>query len=450
MKTKTKILVVEDEGIVALAIQKKLISLGYEVPAIATSGQQAILRAAETQPHLVLMDIILTGDMDGVEAAAQIRSALDIPVIYLTANSDDNTLQRAKHTQPLGYLLKPFEDRELYAVIEMALSRHQAEKQLKENEQWLVTTLKSIGDGVITIDKAGVITFMNRTAQQLTGWTLVEAIGKPFEDIFKVLNEETISSIENPLEQTLQQGYAASQTNYYTLIGRDKTEISIEYNATPIKDDAHQITGVVLAFRDVSQRKQAEERLEQYRDHLEELVAGRTVELSQANEKLQREISRRQQLEEQLLYDALYDKLTGLPNQALFTDHLQRAIVQTAHNPDHLFAVLLLDLDRFQRVNDSLGHPFGDQVLTALAQRLTANLGPNDMVSYLGGDEFAILLSHIDNVSEAITYANKINEAVGQRMMVDGQEIVTTASIGIVSSKDQSFGKQYQQIHLFY
>ena len=441
--SKTKILVVEDEGVVALSIQKKLINLGYEVPAMVASGQEAILQATKTQPHLVLMDIMLAGDMDGIEAAAHIRATLDIPIIYLTANSDDKTLQRAKNTQPHGYLLKPFEDRELYTVVEMALSRHQMEKQLKENEQWLATTLKSIGDGVITTDKAGVITFMNREAQQLTGWMLVEAVGKPLEDIFKVFDEETTSSIDNPVIKALQQGYASSQAKFYTLIDRDKTEISIEYNANPIRDDTQQITGVVVAFRDVSQRKQAEERLEQYRDHLEELVTERTFELSRANEQLQREINRRQQLEEQLLYEALYNKLTSLPNQALFTDHLQRAITQAAHNPSHLFAVLLLDLDRFQRVNDSHGHPFGDKVLAKVAQRLTDCLYPEDIAAYLGGDEFAVLLSHIHNADEVITSANKINEAIGQRMMVEGQEIVTTASIGIVLSQDHAFGQRY-------
>ena len=117
-----QILVVEDEIIVAENIRSRLIDLGYTVPAVASSGEEAIQRAAETQPGLVLMDIKLKGDMDGVEAAEQIRASLDIPVVYLTAYADEDTLRRAKITEPSGYILKPFELRELHIAIEVALT----------------------------------------------------------------------------------------------------------------------------------------------------------------------------------------------------------------------------------------------------------------------------------------------------------------------------------------
>jgi len=149
MNSMRKILVVEDENIVALDIRNRLKSLGYEVPAIAHTGEQAIAKAEEFMPDLVLMDIMLKGKRDGIETSNHIREKFDIPVIYLTAYADQSTFERAKITEPYGYILKPFEERELYTSIEMALYKHSVESRLKQREQWLSTTLKSIGDAVI-------------------------------------------------------------------------------------------------------------------------------------------------------------------------------------------------------------------------------------------------------------------------------------------------------------
>ncbi|MDZ7385371.1 MAG: response regulator, partial [candidate division KSB1 bacterium] len=161
MGTKARILVVEDIAITAMDIKRRLQTLGYQVVGIAASGEDAIAKAQRERPDLVLMDIKLKGEMDGVQAAEEIRRHLDIPVVYLTAYSDETTLQRAKITQPFGYVLKPFEERELHTAVEMALYRHTLERRLRESEQWLATTLRSIGDAVVATDAAGRITFMN-------------------------------------------------------------------------------------------------------------------------------------------------------------------------------------------------------------------------------------------------------------------------------------------------
>ena len=128
----TKVLVVEDENIIALNIKSKLKKLGYSVPSIASSGEEAIKKADITFPDLILMDIMLKGDMDGVEAAEQIREKFDIPIIYLTAFSDDKILERAKLTEPYGYILKPFKENDLRTSIEIALHKHSMEKKMKE------------------------------------------------------------------------------------------------------------------------------------------------------------------------------------------------------------------------------------------------------------------------------------------------------------------------------
>ena len=131
----TSIILVEDEIIVAADVKNRLENMGYSVLGIFDNGEEAIQKAGELKPNLVLMDIVLKGEMDGIDAAQNIRELYDIPIIYLTAYSDEKTLQRAKVTEPFGYVLKPFEDREIQSAIEMAIYKHQMEKKLKESEE---------------------------------------------------------------------------------------------------------------------------------------------------------------------------------------------------------------------------------------------------------------------------------------------------------------------------
>ncbi|MBI5458519.1 MAG: response regulator [Methanobacterium sp.] len=128
-------MLVEDEIIVAADVKNRLENMGYSVLGIFDTGEEAIQKAGELKPSLVLMDIVLKGEMDGIDAAQNIRELYDIPIIYLTAYSDEKTLERAKVTEPFGYVLKPFEDREIQSAIEMAIYKHQMEKKLKESEE---------------------------------------------------------------------------------------------------------------------------------------------------------------------------------------------------------------------------------------------------------------------------------------------------------------------------
>ena len=192
-----KILIVEDESIVAMDIKHRAEVLGYHVTN-HSFREEALENVAKT-PDLVLMDIVLKGEMDGIEAAQKIRDSYDIPVVYLTAYSDERTLKRAKITQPFGYIIKPFDDRELHSAVEVALYKHQMESKLKESEKWLSTTLESIGDAVIATDKQGKIKFMNPVACEITGWNHDDAIGRPLSEIFRVINEDNSSIVDDPL-----------------------------------------------------------------------------------------------------------------------------------------------------------------------------------------------------------------------------------------------------------
>ncbi len=269
--SKARVLIVEDEGIEALSIQERLIALGYSAPDIVFSGEDAIEKAAETCPDLALMDIRLNGEIDGVAAAEQIRSRFDIPVVYLTAYADEGTLRRAKITEPYGYVVKPFRDREMHITIDMALYRHQMEKKLRESEKWLATTLRSIGDGVIATDRDGLITFMNGVAEGLTGWKLEEVSGRRLTDIFNIVSRHTRKPVENPVTRVMLEGTVVGLANHTELIARDGREIPIDDSAAPIKDDKGNIIGVILVFRDVTEREEAEEARQKYISHLEEV-----------------------------------------------------------------------------------------------------------------------------------------------------------------------------------
>lgn len=255
-----RILIVEDESIVAKDIKKRLQNLGYSVSAVASSGEEAVEKARD-HPDLVLMDIVLRGDMDGIAAAERISSEVGIPVVYVTAYADEKTLQRAKTTEPYGYILKPFEDRELHTTIEMALYKHEMEKRVRESEQWLATTLKSIGDAVIATDTHGVITFMNPVAELLTGWRQKDAVGRQLSDVFCIVNEETREVCENPFEKIVKKGKVTTLQDDTILIAKDGTERLIADSGAPIQDESHTISGTVLVFRDNTEKRKMEKEL---------------------------------------------------------------------------------------------------------------------------------------------------------------------------------------------
>ena len=263
MNEKAKIMIVEDEFIVSMEIQDRLKNLGYSLAHAAASGEEAIEKAGETKPDLVLMDIMLKGKIDGVVAAEQIKNKYDIPVIYLTAHSDEATLTRAKVSQPFGYLIKPFDERALHTTIEMALYRHDMETKLKQSEQWLSIVLNSIGDAVIATDTAGLIKFINPIAESLTGWKQNEALNMKINQVFKVRGEENNSKIRDPIKRVLKKGIVINFSTHTLLITRYGNEVPIDSSASPILDEKGKINGAVLVFRDITEKYKLEKQLTQ-------------------------------------------------------------------------------------------------------------------------------------------------------------------------------------------
>ncbi|MER3478563.1 MAG: hybrid sensor histidine kinase/response regulator, partial [Leptolyngbya sp. ERB_1_2] len=219
-----KILVVEDESVVAWHVQEVLHTLGYQVIAIATNARQAIQIAADHRPDLVLMDISLHGKSDGVSAAEYLYLNLNLPVVYLTAHADEYTLRRATQTSPFGYLLKPFQEADLHSTIQVALRRHQMEVAIKDAQQWYATTLVSIGDATIATDVDGFITFMNPAAEFFTGWTQEQALGEFAGRVLDLFDEETGAAINNPILAALCQGDTITLPERAVLRSRDGIE----------------------------------------------------------------------------------------------------------------------------------------------------------------------------------------------------------------------------------
>ncbi|HJQ24902.1 MAG TPA: EAL domain-containing protein [Blastocatellia bacterium] len=383
--TQARILVVEDESIVALDIQERLQSLGYDVPLTVASGEKAVERAGELRPDLVLMDIQLRGHMDGVEAAGQIRQRFDIPVIFLTANADHPTVQRAIVTEPFGYVIKPFEERELHTTIEMGLYKHRAEQRLRESEE-RYRMLVELSPEAIVVQSGERIVYANPAAAELFGAASNEALmGLSLAEFVHPQHRENFQAHARHLRESHQSTLKAEK--FVRLDGQ---------------------------ARDV-----------------EVVMASVTYGGKPATQILTRDITERRRAEEQLLHDAFHDTLTGLPNRALFLDHLKLAAHHSRRRQGYLFAVLFIDLDRFKVINDSLGHMVGDQFLVAIARRLESCLREGDTIARLGGDEFTILLDGIKDYSDAQRVAERVQEVLDQPFTLAGRELFVTASVGI-------------------
>lgn len=254
-----QILVVEDERLIARSIETQLRAIGYEVAGSARTGEEAVRLAADLCPSLILMDINLGAGMDGIQAASTINKRSHIPVVYLTAHSDEATLERAKLTEPHGYILKPFEETDLKTAIEIGLHKGKSDRRVRDNERWLSDTLGSMGDGVIATDTHGRVKFMNSLAEQLTAWTQPDAVGKDVRDVYRLVDARSRSTVPNPVFETLENRRPTESISEAVLIAQDGVERPIDESVAPIKDSNGDMSGAVLVFRDITERNRLKE-----------------------------------------------------------------------------------------------------------------------------------------------------------------------------------------------
>lgn len=249
------IVVVEDEGIIAMSLQEMLEEFGYRVPTIAATIAEALEAIATHRPDLLLLDIHLAGGDDGIVLAETVRQTHDLPVVFLTAHSDEPTVTRARATQPAHFLLKPFNEREVQIAIDLVLTRSESERRLRASERRFATTLHSIADGVVVTDDSGRITYFNPAAAQITGWSASEAVGRSLDEV--VTAEVQGRSLGALIVEVLAKHTPLALPGDAVLTRRDGVQRQIADSIAPLVGERGQIGGAVLVFQDVTRQRAA-------------------------------------------------------------------------------------------------------------------------------------------------------------------------------------------------
>jgi diguanylate cyclase (GGDEF)-like protein/PAS domain S-box-containing protein len=402
------ILLIEDDLSYATAIREALIYSGdgsFQVEWVrhCIEGIERLARAGKQERYrpegitAVLADLCLA-DSYGIGTFDRLFCAApQIPILVLSAQQDEDIAKLAVQHGAQDYLLKTNFDGERLpkALVSMVERAANAEALFVERERAQIT-LNSIGDGVISTDIWGHVTYLNVVAERMTGWTREEAAGRSLEEVFRVIDATSREALQNPMLLAIRQDKSVGLTPNCVLIRRDGFESAIEDSAAPIHDRRGQVTGAVMVFHDVS---------------------------------AQRALSAR------MAYLAQHDALTELPNRLLLQDRLAQAIA-LAHRHRQKLAVLYLDVDRFKHINDSLGHFIGDGMLKSVAQRLLACTRNSDTVSRFGGDEFVVVLADVNQPQDAIVSAEKILRALSAPHSVEHHDLNVTVSVGIAMYPD--------------
>lgn len=245
----TRILLVEDEAVVAMDIEEGLKRLGYKIAGSFSRGEDAVEAVASLKPDLVLMDITLAGEMDGIRTATLIRQRHNIPVVYLTAHSDENTLTRALDALPHGYLVKPFSEVDLHTTIEVSLKKHESDQQSREMAQWFGRATSIIGGAIILTDAHGVVQHLNSLAEVMTGWDKTEATGRPITEILVLKHQDTEPVAERHLLSD-SEGDLVVPSAACVLVGRDTSETAIEIAVLPMGDSDERLRHVIFSFQE--------------------------------------------------------------------------------------------------------------------------------------------------------------------------------------------------------
>ncbi len=262
-----KVLLAEDESITALQIKNKLKSWDFDVVAVASSGEEAIEMALEKKPDIVILDIILKGNLDGIDAAEKIKDVLNIPIIYLTAFTDENTMNRAMSTEPKNYILKPFDDNELRFALEMSVYRNKIENELKKTQNYLELITENMVDIVGQVDTKGVFLYVSPSIKKLLGYQTVQILGN---SIFEFVHPEDLEMTLNCFNRCMETGKPEKiRKRVKTSSGDYKW---IETMGSPVYDDSNQINGAVISCRDIGDQINIEDELKSALNYSRNLI----------------------------------------------------------------------------------------------------------------------------------------------------------------------------------
>jgi diguanylate cyclase (GGDEF)-like protein/PAS domain S-box-containing protein len=340
----------------------------------------------------IVVDLFLP-DSQGIETFDKLfRVSAHIPILVWSRLGDEDTARLALQRGAQDYLVaERLDDYSLLKALTSMLERSTYADALFMEKERAQVTLNSIGDGVISTDVAGHITYLNPVAESMTGWSSQEACGQPLQDVLRMIDGDSREPVMNPLAMAILHNKAVGLSANCVLVRRDGYESAIEDTAAPIHDRRGHVTGAVIVFHDVS--------------------VARAMSL-------------------RMSYLAQHDFLTELPNRMLLNDRLTQASA-SAHRHGTCLAVLFVDVDHFKRINDTLGHTIGDQLLKSVAQRLVACVRHTDTVSRQGGDEFLVLLSEVSRANDAAVSADKILAALSVPHHIEHQDVHITVSVGI-------------------
>jgi diguanylate cyclase (GGDEF)-like protein/PAS domain S-box-containing protein len=389
-----KVLLIEGDPAVAKVIQKALAdaSDGPFIIEWVRRLSEGLERVSKGGIAAVLLDLFLP-DSQGINTFGTLSlAAPGVPVLVLGGLSDEDIAKEAVNRGAQDYLLKiRLDSYSLTRALHSVIARKVVEDALFREKERAQVTLNSIGGAVISTDISGNITYLNQVAERMTGWPGEEASGRPFAEVFQIIEGVTREPARNPMQLAVKQDQAVGLTSNCILIRRNGCESAIEDSTAPIHSRTGQVIGAVIVFRDVSE--------------------ARSMRLK-------------------MTHLAQYDFLTDLPNRLLLKDRITQAISLSRRHGKPL-AVLFLDLDGFKHINDSLGHEIGDKVLQLVAQRVVACLRTSDTVSRHGGDEFVILLSEVADPGDAAFSAEKILTALARPHAISELNVNLSASIGI-------------------
>jgi diguanylate cyclase (GGDEF)-like protein/PAS domain S-box-containing protein len=341
-------MIVEDEGATAMVIQRNLEEMGYSITSVETTAEGAVNKVSIDKPDLVLMDVSLAGEMDGIEAANQIHSISNIPVVYITAHSDEKMVQRIMETEPFGYIIKPFDERDLRIAVEIALYKHGMETKLRESENKFHSLFNNAADSIFLFSPAKadlIIEDLNDTACVMHGYAREELIGKP---ISLLDNSETGKHISERTKSLMSGKPLFFEGRH---VRKDGSTFPVEISARLI--------------------------------HLE----GKPYILA-----TDRDITKRKKMEEHLKAISITDELTGLFNRRGFFTLTEKEF-KVANRHKRRMSLIYLDLDGLKAINDKLGHETGDQALVDAANILRKSFRESDIMGRMGGDEFAVLIT---------------------------------------------------------
>jgi diguanylate cyclase (GGDEF)-like protein/PAS domain S-box-containing protein len=347
---------------------------------------------AEHAVGVILLDLGLP-DAQGLDAVRRAHAAAPhVPLVVLTGLDDESLAIRTMKEGAQDYLIKgQIETPGLLRALRYAVERKTMEDALFGEKERAEVTLNCIGDAVACTDTAGNVSFLNLSAERMTGWPLQESLGRPMTEVLRIMDSTSRDVISDPLGKGDGDCMDVHLVSNRILVRRDGFEIPIEGSIAPIHNREGVPTGAVTVFRDV----------------------GATREMAL-----------------QMVHAAEHDFLTGLPNRMLFNDRVSQAIALTARRREK-GAVLFLDLDGFKHINDSLGHPIGDKLLRSVARRLVDCVRSTDTVSRQGGDEFVVLLPEMELAAEAAITARRMLKAVAEPHSIGKHDLHITTSIGI-------------------